>query len=120
MTRLATRLCAEPYCPAISDEDVPGGWRCPDHQRTGWDRMPAAKRSGYDHKWRRIRDAYLAEHPACERCGQPATEVHHRDHRPPTEPGANDWHNLEALCRRCHRRASSKRAAETRRRQAGS
>jgi 5-methylcytosine-specific restriction enzyme A len=90
-------LCAEPYCTRIID----GPGRCPDHQQ------PARSgTTGYGASWRRARDAYIAAHPRCERCPAPAVDVHHRDGRHPSEPGANAWHNLESLCRSCHRRAT--------------
>lgn len=52
---------------------------------------------GYGATWRRTRNAYIREHIACERCGAPAREVHHRDHRGPRGPRGLDWRNLEAL-----------------------
>jgi 5-methylcytosine-specific restriction protein A len=101
-------FCAEPGCTVTLDQ--PG--RCDQHGRTNWDRWRRTdegrrRASGYGSKWRTIRNAYLRQHPACERCGAPATEVHHRDHRTAAEPGANDWRNLEAVCRRCHVIASA-------------
>jgi 5-methylcytosine-specific restriction enzyme A len=84
-----------------------------------WDRWRTTEEGrrrgrGYGAVWRRVRDAYLAAHPTCERCGARADEVHHRDHRTPLDPGANDWSNLEALCRRCHRRASAEQTTSPR------
>ena len=34
----------------------------------------------------------------CSRCGKMGTDRHHRD----GDPGNNDSHNIEILCRRCH------------------
>jgi 5-methylcytosine-specific restriction protein A len=100
MTRATPHLCAEPYCPNI----VIGAGRCPEHRRG---RSMSGTR-GYGSRWTRVRNAYLAEHPACETCGSggPWLDVHHRDHRHPDEPGANDWTNLQTLCRSCHRRVT--------------
>lgn len=38
---------------------------------------PTARQRGYDTKWDAARKAFLAKHPTCPRCGQPATIVHH-------------------------------------------
>jgi 5-methylcytosine-specific restriction protein A len=85
-------LCGYPGCPEVLDN--PG--RCKAHGN---------RRStpGYGSGWKRVRDAYIREHPWCERCGEEAQEVHHKDGRSPLEPGANAWSNLAALCRPCHR-----------------
>jgi 5-methylcytosine-specific restriction endonuclease McrA len=64
-------------------------------------------------KWRRLRNAYLTEHPLCERCKAhgyivAAQCVHHVV---PVETGRTDadcealaysWSNLQSLCFRCH------------------
>ena len=99
MSRVTPHLCAEPGCHSVI-EDGPG--RCPEHRRG----RARSGTPGYGHRWQRIRNAYIREHPTCEHAGciAPATDVHHRDGRHPSEPGANDWTNLEALCRSCHRR----------------
>jgi 5-methylcytosine-specific restriction protein A len=89
--------------------DVAGGWRCPEHRRSGWNAPPAPEYGG--RRWRRLRDAYIAEHPTCERCGAPAEHVHHRDHARPGDTTFYEWSNLEALCADCHRRATGRRGA---------
>jgi hypothetical protein len=45
------------------------------------------------------RKEYLTQHPTCEICGAPATDVHHKSGR-----GAhtNDKSTFCALCRKCH------------------
>jgi 5-methylcytosine-specific restriction enzyme A len=101
----SSKLCAEPGCPEIGT-DVAGGWRCPAHLHEPWAAWRAAnpgRSSGYGARWRRLRDAYIAEHPTCS-CGQPAGEVHHVDHALPTDSSFLAWDNLEAVCSRCHRR----------------
>lgn len=64
-------------------------------------------------KWLQLRRRKLTEQPLCERCQREgrlaaATEVHHVR---PVEDGLGDkaqellmydYHNLEALCHRCH------------------
>jgi 5-methylcytosine-specific restriction enzyme A len=97
-------LCAQPYCTNLVD----GPGRCAEHATARTTASPAADHGYGARAWRNVRDAYIAAHPTCERCPRPAYDVHHRDGRRPRDPGANDFENLEALCRRCHR-------AETRR-----
>ena len=38
---------------------------------------PSARERGYDSAWQKARAGFLAKHPSCIRCGQPATVVHH-------------------------------------------
>lgn len=103
---LTTRLCAEVGCPEVG-VDVRAGWRCPAHRRDQSGRLlakPAAP--GYnDRRWRRVRAAYIAEHPRCEApgCTTPARIVHHVDHRGPLGPRGLDWENLASLCAHHHR-----------------
>jgi 5-methylcytosine-specific restriction protein A len=94
-------LCSWPGCAAILDQ--PG--RCTEHRRPGWDEWKARGGSrGYDTpEWKRLRRAYLDEHPVCERCPAPAAQVHHRDHAKHGDPSFFAWANLEALCLPCHR-----------------
>ena len=110
--RTSTRLCAEPGCAEVG-VDVAGGWRCDEHARAPWDRWRARNpgRSSYGARWRRLRDAYIAEHPDCEEpeCDSPAVEVHHLDHAAPGDATFFDWDNLGSRCTRCHRRASRRR-----------
>ena len=95
MRATAPHLCAAPYCAVVLD----GPERyCTQHHTAGRSGTP-----GYGAAWRRVRDAYIATHPQCERCGKQAIDVHHIDGRHPSDPGANDWRNLQALCRSCHR-----------------
>lgn len=71
------------------------------------DRLSAPER-GYDHRWRKLRDAYIREHPLCQHCLlkeiiTPGWEV---DHIEPfqglDDPRRLDWFNLQTLCRPCH------------------
>ncbi|HEY3587234.1 MAG TPA: HNH endonuclease signature motif containing protein [Myxococcaceae bacterium] len=106
MVKLRPHLCAEPGCPEI----VEGAGRCPAHQGKGdWGRFQGA--GAYGAAWRRARNAYLAQHPGCERCPAPATQVHHRNHDPTNHNEAN----LESLCDACHRTITAQRSAHIRR-----
>jgi 5-methylcytosine-specific restriction endonuclease McrA len=58
-------------------------------------------------KWQKCRLAYLTEHCfICERCGRPATMVHHKKYITPSNINDPDIvfnpNNLEALCEDCH------------------
>jgi len=72
------------------------------NQRVRRDRPNSYKR-GYDRKWRKCRDAYLAAHPMCQEpgCNKFATEV---DHKIALEEGGAkfDWNNLCGYCKRHH------------------
>ena len=101
MSRTTPHLCAHPGCNVIL---LNGPGRCPQHHGT-----PRSGTPGYGARWRRTRNAYIAEFPDCERCAAigrrvPGLDVHHRDGLGPTGPRGYDWTNLETLCRSCHRR----------------
>jgi 5-methylcytosine-specific restriction enzyme A len=88
--------CAEPGCPFKALE----GARCPAHRRSRW-----APSTGYGWDWRRVRDAYIREHPTCEwpGCSALAEEVDHII-RVKVDPSLRlDPTNLRALCLRHHR-----------------
>jgi 5-methylcytosine-specific restriction endonuclease McrA len=55
-----------------------------------------------DPRWKRVRRQKLALTPNCERCGEPATDVHHVDELGLAGPGGYDLANTEALCHSCH------------------
>ena len=62
---------------------------------------------GYGGAWQRKRRAYLAAHPVCVSCEQPANEVDHVI--PLSRGGPDDESNYQALCKPCH---SAKTARE--------
>ena len=66
-------------------------------------------------RWRRLRAAFLAEHPLCKLCGDRgrvtvATIVNHRT---PISVGGDpwDWDNLQSLCVTDHNAAKHSRDA---------
>ena len=71
-----------------------------------------AKRFYSSKEWHRVRQAYLSEHPYCERCLRlglvvPAEHVHHRQYIDTPDKVADpmlalNFDNLEALCEPCH------------------
>jgi 5-methylcytosine-specific restriction protein A len=72
------------------------------------------KERGYGGDWRKLRTAYIHEHPLCEECERrgelaAASEVDHK--RPFSRGGGRlDWDNLQALCKPCHvRKTTSER-----------
>lgn len=99
--------CRKPGCPEIVEGDF-----CGDHgdRKRSRDRRQTASQRGYDAKWRRSRNQYLATHPYCEdpydRHGGYPPKAREVDHITPlTEGGARlDPRNAQALCRGCHER----------------
>jgi 5-methylcytosine-specific restriction protein A len=117
------RVCAYPDCSTLVDHGY-----CPEHTAHGAaqakaatanadpprardprslkpapEQQPTATDRGYDARWRATRKRYLVVHKRCERCGQPATHVHHKDELGPLGPNGHAWSNLEALCGTCHK-----------------
>ena len=64
-------------------------------------RATAAER-GYDTRWRRAREGFLRDHPACAFCGRPANVVDHI--QPHRGDQALFWlrTNWQSLCTPCH------------------
>ena len=99
------RPCSYPGCPKLTDNRF-----CEEHIKAESQRYEQFKRDPeskkrYGSRWKKIRDAYLAAHPLCERCKNydrltPATEVHHII--PLTGGGSHNYNNLLALCKSCH------------------
>jgi len=70
---------------------------------------PSSTERGYDTAWRKLRAAYLRQHPVCStpRCGDMATDV---DHVLSVEAWPDlrlEWSNLRALCHPCHSRRTA-------------
>lgn len=105
MPRRPRRPCSFPGCPELTD-----GRYCSRHQKLidkDYNRYqrPAASRNRYGRNWKKIRDAYISEHPFCEKCRldgkvTKAEEVHHV--LPLSEGGTNSRSNLMSLCSSCH------------------
>lgn len=70
------------------------------HDRT----RPTAARRGYNHGWRKARDAFLILHPRCACCGAPATLVDHVIAHRGDDRLFWDRTNWQALCTPCHNR----------------
>ena len=95
------RPCSQPGCPEHA--------RAEDTRYRTYQRDPKINRR-YDHRWRKIRAAYVEAHPLCEDClarGRytPVAEVHHVI--PLDHGGTHDESNLRSLCKPCHSRQSA-------------
>lgn len=72
---------------------------------------PTSAERGYDHKWRRLRAAFLRRYPLCVACGSPtiATEVDHIvPHHGQSDPLFWAWRNLQPLCKSHHSQKTSR------------
>lgn len=98
MPRRPLTPCTQPGCPALVVH--PG--RCPRHALV----RGTSTEQGYGAAWRKIRDAFLAEHSACVECLRTlgfyveATDVDHVV--PRSQGGGDDESNLQSLCKRHH------------------
>ena len=66
-------------------------------------------------QWQKLRKAYKASHPLCERCERegkvrPATMVHHKLSVKDHPELKLDPNNFESLCRDCHERAEGRKS----------
>jgi len=108
MPSLMKTPCNHPGCRRATR-----GRYCEDHRHLAY-RRPSERRRGtpaergYDHHWRKLQQAYIAEHPLCEDCLDDDTinawnlEV---DHILPIEVRPDlrlCWDNLRTRCRQHH------------------
>ncbi|UWQ40067.1 HNH endonuclease [Leisingera aquaemixtae] len=63
---------------------------------------PSAARRGYDHTWRKARVEFLASHPSCVICREPATIVDHIKAHRGDKVLFWDRANWQSLCVSCH------------------
>jgi len=77
--------------------------------------------NGSTNRWRKVRAAWLTEHPQCETCGAQATVVDHKDGCDYTTQ-RYDRAYLRSMCEPCHRERTAAQAldAMSRKRQASS
>lgn len=93
--------CVIPGCPGRATNHG----RCAEHATVYERQRGSAASRGYGADWRRLRAEFLAEHPFCVKCGEPATDV---DHVVPREQGGSDeWENLQAMCAKHHSRKTA-------------
>lgn len=108
--RKPKRPCSHPGCPELTDQRF-----CLEHAKAEDERYRKRQRDPkinrrYDHRWRKMRNAYVAKHPLCEDCLEqgrttPVAEVHHV--LPLEHGGTHDETNLRGLCKPCHSRQSA-------------
>jgi 5-methylcytosine-specific restriction enzyme A len=67
-----------------------------------------SRKRGYDSRWEKLRDRFIAENPICKHCQEggyvnPASEVDHiRPFNGLYDPLRLSWDNLQSLCHSCH------------------
>ena len=96
--------CNHPGCSVLVSDRYCDAHRKAAHAQYNRQRDQDATKQ-YGTQWRRIRAAYIAEHPLCEQCErdgrlQPSREVHHVI--PMSKGGDHREENLMALCKSCH------------------
>ena len=104
------RPCSAPGCPELTHERF-----CETHAKAEDTRYRKYQRDPkinkrYGARWRRIRAAYISQHPLCEDClaqgkTTPVQEVHNI--LPLEDDGSHDFNNLRSLCKPCHSRQSA-------------
>jgi 5-methylcytosine-specific restriction protein A len=97
--------CAFPGCPQIT-----GDYYCGAHKKSEGKQYNKYTRGNdsnkrYGNTWKKIRGAFLANHPLCEMCMAgdfltPATLVHHK--KPLADGGTHAAENLMSTCASCH------------------
>ncbi len=110
--------CLHPGCRNLVSRGDKG--RCPEHRKQhskGIDqRRGTATERGYNARWGRFREMYLAEYPLCAVCGRGAQEVHHRvPVTGPDDPSFFDPSAVVGLCKPCHSAETMKMINEQRR-----
>ena len=93
--------CSFPGCPNLTD-----GRYCEKHRALEPERISGSRNGFYSSpEWKKVRKAFLLEHPFCAVCGRPATIV---DHLVPIKDGGAllDENNFQPLCWSCHSKKS--------------
>lgn len=109
MSKYIKKPCGYPGCPTL----VQGGSYCGRHRRRTWReqdrRRPSATQRGYDNRWRKARELFLARRLWCTECERegrltPATVVDHIVPHKGDKALFWDMNNWQALCGQCHNR----------------
>ena len=93
----AKRQCNKPNCKALTSERFCAVHKALTEAEYDKQRGNSGER-GYTHQWSKVRTMKLNAAPLCQRCGQAAVLVHHRDRDPKNSIEAN----LESMCSDCH------------------
>ena len=104
MPYAAPRPCRHRGCPELVTGKV--GFceqhRKAEHRRYNREQRPKHHKLYGGSRWRALRDAFITEHPFCEKCGRLAELVHHRvEHKGDVALFYSEA-NLSSLCTVCH------------------
>lgn len=103
------RECAHPGCHELTTEN-----RCPKHKRPAYYApRETSNERGYNYKWGKAREGYLAHHPFCEECLLEnkkiiATVVHHKVAHKGDTKLFWDKNNWQPLCKWHHDKHTAK------------
>lgn len=106
------RPCTYPGCGELTDSG-----RCEAHRRQPWRELDrqrgSASERGYNVRWRRARQAFLARSPLCAECQrngrvEAATVVDHIQPHRGNMALFWDSSNWQSLCKACHDRKTSR------------
>jgi len=100
--------------PNAAPQHRPHGWQSDTERRARHATANKANHALYGHRWRKLRDAFLAKSPLCQceanngaGCGYPATVVDHKIPHKGDLALFYAWTNLEALAKACHDRKTA-------------
>ena len=104
MANRPARPCSAGGCPNLVTKA--GTWYCDAHLRERQRRESTVRRrdgrhADYGASWRMISAKFLQANPFCA-CGERAVLAHHVVER--RDGGTDEYGNLMAMCRACHRR----------------
>jgi 5-methylcytosine-specific restriction protein A len=105
MPMRSSRPCSRPGCRKYAAK----GSRCQEHERAQDAARGTSTERGYGADWRKLRAAWLLEHPLCVKCGITATDVDHVIAHRGDEALRLDPNNLQSFC---HAHHSEKTAAQ--------
>jgi 5-methylcytosine-specific restriction enzyme A len=103
VSRKALAPCSVSGCPTLTRTN-----RCEKHEREADLKRGTSVERGYDHRWRKVRAAFIRANPVCqdpEGCIADATDVDHIDGEGPR--GDNSPENLRSLCHHHHSRRTA-------------
>ena len=114
MPKKSKRPCSYPNCPELIES---GQIYCEQHKKK-YDKHYDNKRGtaterGYNSRWRKAREMFLAEHPLCEECSKigivrEAKVVDHVIAHKGNYKLFWNKNNWQSLCKECHDRKTAK------------
>ena len=111
MPRRFPRPCNRAGCKGLVQDNVCSA--CGPRPKHGTDNRQGAAARGYDANWQALRQAYITDHPLCERCmsqgrARVAAMVHHKHAIRKGGDALPDNDGLMSVCVECHAREHSK------------